>query len=383
MDKLRVCRNTAASCKIRGHKKNRFVLGCTATYCIPAKNQRSTGYPAAFKFPLLDESKMTPEVRKFVEKHGPNTSLTTRDWESYVPQALREFDLQERGLGGGISEEKSDDSKDNESTGDLSLSNIPSLMPWDDPYEPPEPEVGEVIEEMKRLADGLQKLGDQARKDSKDVLDYVWLSVCEVANEVDHVNRQLNVLKDNVGDVTPLSELHNIDDLAEGVVEASGKLEEMENVITKLDTRVGDVTDLIGEINEDHRVAATYAMSKANEMSRRIGLLEVSAGAPPHVSNMHFRSIAHDAVILDSFGNPVASMAELWRLVSELKASNMALTTRISELTAEVSAQGGGVLGSMTFTSEAQIMQLVMMECPSGDAFKIFTNVMSLPCFDV
>jgi hypothetical protein len=205
MDELRVYWNTAASCKIRGHKKNRFVLGCTATYCIPAKSQRSTGYPAAFKFPLLDESKMTPEVRKFVEKHGPNTSLTTRDWESYVPQALREFDLQERGLGGGISEEKSDDSEDNESTGDLSLSNIPSLMPWDDPYEPPEPEVGEVIEEMKRLADGLQKLGDQARKDSKDVLDYVWLSVCEVADEVDHVNPQLNVLKDDVGDVTPLS----------------------------------------------------------------------------------------------------------------------------------------------------------------------------------
>jgi len=75
-------------------------------------------------------------------------------------------------------------------------------------------------------------------------------------------------------------------------------------------------------------------------------------------------------------------MAKLWRLVSKLKASNMALTTRISDLTAEVLAQGGVVLGNMTFTSEAQIMQLVMMECPSGDAFKIFTDVMSLPCFD-
>jgi hypothetical protein len=29
-------------------------------------------------------------------------------------------------------------------------------------------------------------------------------------------------------------------------------LEEMKNVITKLDTRVGDVTDLMGEIDEDH-----------------------------------------------------------------------------------------------------------------------------------
>ena len=122
-------------------------------------------------------------------------------------------------------------------------------------------------------------------------------------------------------------------------------------------------------------------LSKANELSRWIGLLEVSAGAPPHVSNMHCRSLVQDAVIFDSFCDPVASMAELWRVVTELKASNMALTTRVSELTAEVSAQGGVVLGNMTFTSEARIMQLVMMECPSGDAFKIFTDVMSLVCF--
>jgi hypothetical protein len=88
---------------------------------------------------LLDESKMTPEVRKFVEKHGSDTSLTKREWESYVPHALREFDIQERGVGRGIPEEKSDDGEDNESQDDLSLGNIPSLMPWDDPYEAPEP----------------------------------------------------------------------------------------------------------------------------------------------------------------------------------------------------------------------------------------------------
>jgi hypothetical protein len=87
-DELRVCRNTAVSCKIRGHKKKNFVLGCTAAYCIRAKNQRLTGYPAAFKFPLLDESKMTPKVRKFVEKHGPDTSLTTREWESYGSEGV-------------------------------------------------------------------------------------------------------------------------------------------------------------------------------------------------------------------------------------------------------------------------------------------------------
>ncbi len=369
---------------------------------IPAKKQRSMGHPAAFKFPLLDESKMTLEVRRFVEEHRPETARTTRKWEAYVPHALMEFDLQERGLGGGIPEEKSNESKEDDSRGDLSLGNIPSLMSWDTSYEAPELGVGlglsqftfeeasgrqEVIEELQKLAVGLQKLGDQARKDSKDVLDYLWLSVREVADEVDQVNRRLGVLHDDVGDATPLSELHNINNLAEGVVEAlgrvgAGELGEMGNVITKLDTGLAYVTDLMGDVDKDHRAAATYALSKANKMSCRISLLEVSAGAPPPGSTVNSKSLAHDTLILDSFGVPVASMAKLWRVVLELKASNLALTTCVLELTAEVLAQGGVVLGNMTFTSEAQILQLVTMECPSGDAFEVFTGVMSLPCFD-
>jgi hypothetical protein len=107
----------------------------------------------------------------------------------------------------------------------------------------------------------------------------------------------------------------------------------------------------MGDVDEDHRVAATYALFKANEMSCRIGLLEAYTGAPL-VSTVNSKSLAHNTLILNSFGVPVASMAELWRVVSELKASNLALTTRVSELTAEVSAQGGLVLGNMTFTSD-------------------------------
>ena len=221
-------------------------------------------------------------------------------------------------------------------------------MSWDTLYEAPEPGVGlelsqfafeeasgrqEVIEELKKLAVGLQKLSDQAHKDSKDVLDYLWLSVCEVADEVDQVNRCLGVLRDDVSDAaTPLRKLHNIDSLAEGVVKAlgcvgAGQLGEMGNAITKLDTGLSYVTDLMGDVDEDHCVAATYALSKANKMARRIGLLEVSAAAPPHVNTVNSNSLAHDTLILDSFGVPVASMAELWRVVLELKASNLALTT--------------------------------------------------------
>ena len=170
IDELRVCWNTAASCKICGHQKNRFVLGCAAAYCIPAKNQHSMGYPATFKFPLLDESEMTPEVRMFMVKHGPKTSLTTQEWESYMPQALRDFDLQERGVGGGIPEEKSDDSKDNESQDDLSLGNIPSLMLWDNPYEAPAPGLGIGLSEFEfEDTSGRQEVVEERQTESRSL----------------------------------------------------------------------------------------------------------------------------------------------------------------------------------------------------------------------
>ena len=114
-DKRRVCQMTAvSSCKIGGHQKTKLVLGCNAAYCIPAKKQHSMGHPAAFKFPLLDKSKMTLEDCKFVEEHGPETARTMCKWEAYVPHALMKFDLQERGLGGGIPKEKSNESKEDE-----------------------------------------------------------------------------------------------------------------------------------------------------------------------------------------------------------------------------------------------------------------------------
>jgi hypothetical protein len=86
------------------------------------------------------------------------------------------------------------------------------------------------------------------------------------------VNCHLFVLRDNVGDAIQLSELHNIDNLAEGVIEALGRvgvgeLGEMGNAITKLNTGMGYVINLMGEIDKDHRGATTYALSKANKMS--------------------------------------------------------------------------------------------------------------------
>ncbi len=40
------------------------------------------------------------------------------------------------------------------------------------------------------------------------------------------------------------------------------------------------------------------------------------------------------------------------------------------------------MLGKYTFTSELQLMELCMKECPKGDAFAAFVNPMIIFCFD-
>ncbi len=65
-----------------------------------------------------------------------------------------------------------------------------------------------------------------------------------------------------------------------------------------------------------------------------------------------------------------------------LKLSNEHLTHQIEKLSADVTAQGGVVLGKYTFTLKLQLIELCMKECPKGDAFAAFVNPMIIFCFD-
>ena len=39
-------------------------------------------------------------------------------------------------------------------------------------------------------------------------------------------------------------------------------------------------------------------------------------------------------------------------------------------------------MDGLVFSSEAQVKEVVMRECPTGDAFEVFLDVMSLFCCD-
>ena len=57
-----------------------------------------------------------------------------------------------------------------------------------------------------------------------------------------------------------------------------------------------------------------------------------------------------------------------------LKNNNIKLSNHLDSIKADVTAQGGVVFGQHTFTSELQVLQVAMLECPQGD------KVMRLAC---
>ena len=54
----------------------------------------------------------------------------------------------------------------------------------------------------------------------------------------------------------------------------------------------------------------------------------------------------------------------------------------MESLTAGVTTQGMNILDGLGFASEARVREVVEMECPGGDAFEVFLDVVSLWCCD-
>jgi len=54
----------------------------------------------------------------------------------------------------------------------------------------------------------------------------------------------------------------------------------------------------------------------------------------------------------------------------------------LDAIKAEVMAQGGMMLGHHTFSSEIQVLQIAMKECPQGDAFALLVDPVSIYCHD-
>ena len=83
---------------------------------------------------------------------------------------------------------------------------------------------------------------------------------------------------------------------------------------------------------------------------------------------------------MDANGVQVGYLGGVIDKLSVLREDNIKLSERIDAIKADVTAQGGVMLGHHTFSSEIQVMQVAMAECPQGDAFSLLVDPMSLFC---
>ena len=398
-DRSRICRDVG--CKTAAHKVNRAILGCDAAYCIPAARPKVFGSACcAFLHPRLDRSMLVDSVRADLEDLA--FERTTREWEAYIANAWHEYGLYERAQEQAAVQPEESSDEDASSEGDVSFDVLPEYrfktpkeFEWEDSsVSIAEPEFSSELDDdeektdarwvreqeirlaIQDLTTSLKGVASQQRGDARFLLEYIWGSVQTLISEINRGRKHLRSLKADVGDVAALRDMHDVQTVTDGVIEAFNLV--LDGAIkAPVQRALDDLTELCGEIDSDHRDATTYALTKINEVVLHVSTLEATAAVRSNSGG-----VTMSTMISDATGSHVISIGDLCAGLAELRASNTALEARLAGLSSDLASQGGIVMDTLLFTSEAQILELVMKECPSGDAFEVFTDVCSLPCYD-
>jgi hypothetical protein len=83
-------------------------------------------------------------------------------------------------------------------------------------------------------------------------------------------------------------------------------------------------------------------------------------------------------VIVDAMGEEVGTLDQLLCGVKDLVENNTRLRKQLESLSVDILLQGGVILDGLSFMSESQVREVVIKECPVGDAFEVFLDTMLL-----
>ncbi len=141
-----------------------------------------------------------------------------------------------------------------------------------------------------------------------------------------------------------------------------------------LEKAMDDLTTTLAEVDEDLVRNCTLLDNKTQVLEKKQRAISNASPSPS--------SLNMSTPIFDDNGIQVFTLGRLLQDNIDLSCSNELLKARIERLSADVIAQGGVTLGSHTFTSEMQLLELFMKECPKGDAFLAFVDPMVVFCHD-
>jgi hypothetical protein len=97
--------------------------------------------------------------------------------------------------------------------------------------------------------------------------------------------------------------------------------------------------------------------------------MRVQSPPPPPVTTQAPFLLCLTTPITDANGRQIGVFGDIVDELAALKADNVKISGRLDVIKADVTAQGGVVFGQHTFTSEFQVLQVAMLECPQGITF--------------
>ena len=381
-DEYRFCRSTA--CNIVKHKKRPYDLGCQEGYYIPTGIAKASRGTQAFRTPFLDASKLTPEVRLVVTSTREQGLKTTIEWEGFIMQAQLAWhaalDAARSKQGAGISEGSNEDDSSSDSM--VSLLDEPGRYKFaDSPIfgnidfgetEGAEPTVLEIGAAIAELDQKMQAAMETIREDQVGIMNHLWGSLQRLSSAARSVQGRMQGLEDGVGDTEAVLEEHNLGDLSEGLMMALGRSDASE--ILLIQDRMAALTELIRAVDEDHKQAARFLLGKVNSLlpptAQGIGASTLGTSLPLEM------------MIVNAQGDSVGTLEQILQGLRGLVDDNARLRREVDSLTVGVTTQGMNILDGLGFASEAQVRELVELECPGGDAFEVFLDVVSLWCCD-
>jgi hypothetical protein len=395
LDGRRFCWST--TCGIASHCKNRFKLDCQEGYFIATGAQGSARPLAAFRTPFLDASLLTPEVQAIITDPGEGGKKMTGEWEDFILQAKVSWHTHQestRRSSQGIWEGSD---KDNASSiSGMYLPDEPANFMFAEPQEfgtiafkkemesapgeeKEEDALHKVPEAINDLDQKMQLVLVAVRVDQVGMMDHLWSSIVMLGRAIEGLHAQICGMEQDVGDASELLNDHNLSDLSKGVLRALGQLppaaSSAPGLMQDVEDKIEALLDLINAVDEDHQKVGCYLLTKLN--------------APPPNLGTGLRGVAGLAgelnlgmTIVNDAGDHVGTLGQLLQGMEKTMSENAWLLEHLEALLADIASQGGIVLDGLSFTFEAQVREAVLRECPEGDTFEVFLDVMLLFCCD-
>jgi hypothetical protein len=373
-------------------------MGTKGGWFIPGKSNLS-GQPNAFVQPFLDALKITKDrvwtLKNLVERR------TTDQWEEYISKAQEEREEVQARILDNIQEGSlaDDDVDDDDSDaqliegGNLCLTNPPETFTWAKDLEGFEAvlkgtlekltckDSTEAVEALQAAVcdfDGMVVEACQGLcNNALEVLTHVNHSIVEIVPAIDRINKQGRHWASDLGDVGVLWEDSGFYGIT--VVDALLKLLEKgapqdssgKDVLGGLEALSGMVEAIGNNLSKNCRLLN-------NKIKALEGMVASTPCSPPHA----LPSLTMSTPILVDNGNCVITLGGILQENSDLKHNNEHLQGVLKKLAADVTVQGGVVVGKYTFTSKVELNKLCVKEGPKGDAFAAFVGPMTIFCFD-